>query len=327
MRKYRLWITAAAVLLICMFFGFWIVQGRPDDTRYTVAFVGKSPVENSDFWTSVRSGMEMAAEEYGVELTCRYSDAETNWKEQNEILRDVMKEHPNAILLAPASYTETIPVMEEIKSEGIQLVLVDSEVESQIQDAVVATDNMEAGKKLGTYVRQLMRDKEGSIAIIGHVRGVSTAIEREAGFREGLQEREKDIVDVVFCDSKYEVAYEEASKLIQTHPDLKVIAGLNEYSTIGAARAVRDLGKQGQIYMVGIDSSMETITMLEAHVVTGIIIQKPFNMGYIAMEDAVKLIQGKPVEKRTNSGTKLITRSNLNVEENQKILFPFDSKQ
>ena len=327
MRRYKIWIAAAVMLLVCAFFGFWIAQGRTENTRYTVAFVGKSPVESSDFWTSVRSGMEMAAEEYGVELTCCYSDAETNWEEQNKILRDVIQEHPNAILLAPASYTETIPVMEEIKSEGIKLVLVDSEAERQIQDAVVSTDNVEAGKKLGTYVRQLMRDKEGSIALIGHVRGVSTAIDREEGFREGLKKRKKDIVDVVFCDSRYDVAYEEASELIRSHPDLKVIAGLNEYSTIGAARAVRDLGKQGQIYMVGIDSSMETITMLEAHVVTGIIIQKPFNMGYVAMEDAVKLIQGKPVEKRTNSGTKLITRSNLNVEENQKILFPFDSKK
>src|SRR5699024_5219340 len=108
------------------------------------------------------------------------------------------------------------------------------------------------------------------------------------------QEREKDIVEVVFCDSKYDVAYQKTVELIRKYPDLKVIAGLNEYSTVGAARAVRDLGMQDQIYMVGIDSSLETITMLEANVVSGIIIQKPFNMGYLAMERAVELIQGKP---------------------------------
>lgn len=327
MRSYKKWIAAGAVLLLACVLGLWAVSLRSEAPGYSIIFVGKSPVESSDFWTSVLSGMEMAAQEYNASLKCCYSESETDWEGQNELLRQAIEEHPNAILLAPASYTETIPVMEEVKSAGIQLVLVDSEVEQQIQDALVTTDNVEAGKKLGTYIRQLMRDKEGSIAIVGHVRGVSTAIDREAGFREGLQEREKDIVEVVFCDSKYDVAYQKTVELIRKYPDLKVIAGLNEYSTVGAARAVRDLGMQDQIYMVGIDSSLETIMMLEANVVSGMIIQKPFNMGYLAMERAVELIQGKPVEKRTNSGTKLITRSNLNVEENQKILFPFDSKK
>ena len=46
-------------------------------------------------------------------------------------------------------------------------------------------DNVNAGRMLGEYARKLI-DKDSKIAIVSHVKGVSTAVEREQGFREGL---------------------------------------------------------------------------------------------------------------------------------------------
>lgn len=59
-----------------------------------------------------------------------------------------------------------------------------------------------------------------------------------------------------------------------------MIVGLNEYSAVGAARAVKALGKTDQIRMGSIDSSMEQIQYLEAGIYEALVIQKPFNMGY-----------------------------------------------
>ena len=67
--------------------------------------------------------------------------------------------------------------------------------------------------------------------------------------------------------------------MISEHPEVNAIAGLNEYSAVGAARAVKDLGMEDQIVMVGFDSSNEEIQLLEAGIFEGIVIQKPFNMG------------------------------------------------
>ena len=64
-----------------------------------------------------------------------------------------------------------------------------------------------------------------------------------------------------------------------------MIVGLNEYSAVGAARAVLELGLSDQIYMAGIDSSLEQIQLLEAGVYEALAIQKPFNMGYLGVGD------------------------------------------
>lgn len=39
---------------------------------------------------------------------------------------------------------------------------------------------------------------------MAHVKGVSTAVEREEGFRKGLGKLADNIVEVVYCDSQYE---------------------------------------------------------------------------------------------------------------------------
>ena len=111
--------------------------------------------------------------------------------------------------------------------------------------------------------------------------------------------------------------------MLEKNPGINVIAGLNEYSAVGAARAVKDLGLEGKITMVGFDSSIEEIQLLEEGVFKGIIIQKPFNMGYLGVQKAVEIAHGTVVEKDVNSGSELITKDNMYTEENQKLLFHF----
>ena len=93
--------------------------------------------------------------------------------------------------------------MQEAKDKGIKTTFIDSYTESNIQDMTVATDNLEAGKQLGEYARTFL-NKDSQIAIVSHVKGVFTAIEREQGFREGLGDYNKNVVDVVYCNSQFD---------------------------------------------------------------------------------------------------------------------------
>lgn len=57
--------------------------------------------------------------------------------------------------------------------------------------------------------------------------------------------------------------------MLLEHPDINVVVGGNEYSAVGAARAVRDLGLGSQIQMIGFDSSIEELQMLGGRPVFG----------------------------------------------------------
>ncbi|MEI3521677.1 MAG: substrate-binding domain-containing protein [Anaerosacchariphilus sp.] len=75
---------------------------------------------------------------------------------------------------------------EQIEQAGIRLVLADSTMDQPMGSAVVATDNYAAGYKLGSYMKRFVK-ADSVIGIVGHVKGSSTAVGREAGFRAGLE--------------------------------------------------------------------------------------------------------------------------------------------
>ena len=287
---------------------------------YEIVLIQKA-MDDTDFWTSVYQGGEMAAQEYNAVLTAVGPEREQDVESQNQMILDAVARKPDAIVLAPCSSDETLPYARQIEETGITLVLLDSTMEEETGKAVVATDNYELGYKMGSYMKQFV-EEDTVIGIVGHVQGSSTATGREEGFRTGLGGSGDQVAEIVFCDSDTERAYELTCGLLEKYPDMNMIVGLNEYSAVGAARAVKEQGLSDSIRMAGIDSSVEQIQLLEEGVYEALAIQKPFNMGYLGVETAVKLLEGEQVETYINSGSELITKENMYTEENQKLLFP-----
>ncbi len=324
MKKYKkyllLWLLIAAVLLVA---GIFYLQGNKiNNEKYKIIYIPKVIDENNDFWTLLIDGVEMAAAEYGMEAIVVAPESEEEYDKQNELILWAIQQQPDAILLSPSSYTENTAYAKQVVEAGIRLILVDSALDEEVAEAIVATDNVKLGMVEGSFMKQFV-EEDSQIAIIGHVKNSSTAIEREIGVRKGLEEYEERIVDVVFCDSDYDKAYDLMVTLMERYPDINLVAGLNEYSAVGAARAIKDKQMDKQIKVVGIDSSLEEIQLLEEGIFEGIVIQNPFKMGYMGAEAAAKLLNGETVLKSMDSGCELITKDNVYTEENQTLLFPF----
>ena len=310
-------LLALGVLAVCLL--LW--QRRAAFAERPEIILIQKALDDTDFWTSVAQGGEMAAEEHDADLTVMGPAEEQEIGLQNEMILEAIADKPDAIVLAPGSSEATLPYARQIEEAGITLVLLDSTMEEEAGISAVATDNFELGYKMGSYMTQCVAP-DTVIGIVGHVEGSSTALGREAGFRAGLGEAQDQVAEIVFCDSITEKASELTRGLLETYPEMDMIVGLNEYSAVGAARAVLELGLSDQIYMAGIDSSLEQIQLLEAGVYEALAIQKPFNMGYLGVETAVRASRGERVEENIDSGSELITKENMYTEENQKLLFP-----
>lgn len=297
------------------------VRREPAKEPYSIIFISKT-IDESDFWTQLIDGTKAAAREYGVDLSVRAPESEEDYEMQIELIEKAIAERPDAIVLTPASFTETTPLARKIVDNGIRLILLDSDINERVEECKISTDNIKAGRLQGSYVREILKP-DSRIAVIAHVKNSSTAIEREKGLREGLGEEQEKIVDVVFCDSNYDKAYQLMLGVLEKHPDVDVVVGLNEYSAVGAARAIVDKGLAGKISFVGFDSSLEEIKMLEAGIFQGMVVQNPFKMGYLGVENAVRVLNGEDVPETIDSGSVLITRDNMYLDENQELLFPF----
>ena len=326
MIKKKKWLSIC--LVVCLIGGIggatWYRQKKIEERRMSLVYIPKVEDSTNDFWKALILGTKMAAKEYNADIEIKAPTEENDVERQNELLKEAISEEPDAILFSPSSFTESNDLLKEAKEKGIRISFIDSYTEEKVQDLTVATDNLEAGEKLGKFAATLL-DPDDQIAIVAHVKGVSTAVEREEGFRKGLGDLAKNIVEVVYCDSQYEKSRKLTQELMEKYPNLKMVAGMNEYSSVGAARAVKAAGAKDRIQVVGVDSSQEAVQLMENGVFKGLVVQKAFKMGYIGVKETILMLRGKSYEKDINSGCELVTPDNMYDSEIEKLLFPFNT--
>lgn len=305
--------------------GFWVLQNQqkgPEGQRTSIVFISKRLASNHDFWTSIVEGVQMAAADYDVDLTIMGPDSETEIDHQNQMIEKAIALKPDAIVLIPSDVNLTVSYAEKIEEAGIKLILMDSIMDKDMGLCVVATDNHGGGYKMGEYLKYYA-DEKTVIGIVGHIPEASTAIEREQGVRKGLGEYADKIVDVVYGESDIEKGKMVTLEMLDKYPEINMLVGLNEDSARGAANALKERGISEQIRMIGFDSSMEQVRLLEEGVFNAIVVQKPFNMGYLGAEMAYKATTNEKIPESVDSGSALITKDNLYTKENEKLIFPF----
>lgn len=309
-------------LIIILAIVFFSKRDFDGEKKSKIIFIPKVVDKNNEFWTEIIEGAEFAANEFNISLEIMGPDTEDNINLQSKYILEAIEKQPDAIIISPISYTKMNIVINSIKEKNIKLIFVDSKINDTIEECFIGTDNFEEGKNLGKYISRQV-DKESKVAIISHVTDSYTANERKLGVINGFGENEKYIVEVVNNANTYEKAFELTKILLEKNSEINIIIGLNLYSTIGAARAVDNLGLSNDIEIFGFDSNKEGIRYLEEDIINGIIVQRAFNMGYLGVENAYKLINNIAVEDEINSGAKLIIKQNMYEKDSEKLLFPF----
>lgn len=312
------WFIVGVSIGILIFIGYSSYQSskKPDK----IVLVSKSIQSEYVFWETIRMGAQLAAKEEEIPFEYAGPLEEKDVDKQVEIMNSKIEEGADIILLAAADKERLALSVENAKKKGITLVSVDSSAVGLTE--IVATDNVDAAQELTHYLLESINN-EGEVIMLNFVQGASTANEREQGYDLVMAGQAKvKQLPTVYTEGTTESAYKKAKEIIKQYPNLKGIVGANQYMTEGICLAIEELGLSKKIKVVGFDSSNVIIEALEKGIIEAILVQKPFNMGYLGVKVAVDLFYGKKVEQGTDTGYKLITADTLYDTENQKLLYP-----
>jgi ribose transport system substrate-binding protein len=312
----------AGILLFLIIVIFIISKNELAKKPVNIALVIKTIDPSYEFWQIVLSGAESACSEEGALLHVYGPQQETDVDTQIDILKNVITRKPSVVILAACDYNRLVPVVKIIDEKQIPLIVIDSGINSDIPLSFIATDNVAAGEKAGLKMLDLLAPGD-HVIIMSYVKGTASAIDRETGVKKAFMENPKLIIDdVMYCDNLRTIASELTLKVLKENSGIKGIIALNDPSTIGVARVIKEYNLEEKIQLVGFDNSIEEIDYLEEGIIKALIVQKPFNMGYLSAKAAVTSIRGEKVEKRIDTSASLITLENMYSEENQKLLFP-----
>ncbi|MEA4964495.1 MAG: substrate-binding domain-containing protein [Oscillospiraceae bacterium] len=295
-----------------------------DRTSHAVTLVAKST--STEFWKSVFAGANAAATEYNVELTIVGPDSEEDYTAQNDMIRQAVESGAEALVFSAISYEGNAPAIDEAAADGIAVVSIDSDVDSDAIVARIGTDNVDAGRKAAAAAL----DTDGDDLVIGLINydvGSKNGQEREQGFREvAVQDPRVAGLYTVNTLATDEDAREQTAELLRQHPEINTLVAFNEPTSVGAALAIRELKCTGAVRMVGFDSNVKTIDMMQSGEVTALVVQNPYAMGYLGVETAYGALSGEDYDSNAliDTSTTIVTKTNMFEIENQKAMFSFN---
>ena len=294
------------------------------DSKEYIAVIAKAV--NSDFWHNVNNGVLSAATEYNVTVTFEGPENEENYYAQNSLIEDAVKNGADAIVLSAIDYNNSVATVNAAVREGVKVIAIDSDVNSDAVSLFIGTDNIAAGKEAGkAAVDGFSADSEIIIGLVNYNANTDNGNQREKGFREYIGTvSNARIAASVTAESNEKSATAAAEKLLKQNPRINVIVGFNEWMTLGVGNAVKNLGLSKKVRSVGFDSNLISVGMLETGEMDALIVQNPFAIGYLGIEKAAALISGESLPSREiYTDVTTVTKENIFDNDIQKILFRF----
>lgn len=294
--------------------------------QHTVALVAKST--QTEFWLSVFAGAEAAATEYNLKLTIIGPNTEEDYETQNQMVSDAVNEGAEAIVFSAIDYENNAAAIDAAAQNGVKIVAIDSNVDSEAVSTYIGTDNYAAGQMAAQAALERVKTPL-RVGIVNYDISSANGQERERGAVDTFAASDRaEVVSVINTLAEAGHAKMDTIALLTTHPEINVLLAFNEPTSVGAAQAVEQMGLSETVFLVGFDSNVATVDGLQEGSVDALIVQNPYAMGYLGVESAYKLLAGQAggMERIVDTSTQIVDRNNLFDVDSQKALFAFDSR-
>jgi ribose transport system substrate-binding protein len=295
------------------------------ESGITIAVIPKGTTH--EFWKSVHAGAVKASRELDVEIFWQGPLKEDDREEQIKVVDSFKARRVSGIALAPLDEKALrIPVRNAVRA-GIPVLVLDSALDSDDTISFVSTDNYEGGRVAGEHLAQILGGG-GKVVLLRLQEGSASTMKREQGFLDAIAEHDEiEVVSSnqyggVTTETSFRASENLLSALGAARGGVDGIFCPNESTTFGMLRALQDAKLAGKIKLVGFDSSPQLVDAMRSGELHGLVLQDPFNMGYLAVKMLVEHLRGAEIEKRVDTGLLLVTPENMDEPGVQQLLLP-----
>ncbi|MDN6327425.1 MAG: sugar ABC transporter substrate-binding protein, partial [Alkalibacterium sp.] len=265
------------------------------------------------YFVKLIDGMEEKAEELNIDLSIH--DGENEVEPQIRAMEDLITQQVDAIVLSTNDSEALNPMVKKAKDAGIKVIAANAPVEEP--DAFIGSieyDNgFQAGEIAGNYIAEQLNG-EAKVAIL-QLSTIPAALERTEGQKEGLLSLAPNAEIIAETDaSTREGGLTAIETLLQSHPDLNVVLGINDDAVLGAYQAMKAAGKEGEdVALVGFDAIEEALLKVkEGGIYRGTIDIAPFESGKVIIETAQRVLEEGPIEELIEFPVTKVTEENVN---------------
>jgi ribose transport system substrate-binding protein len=300
---------------------------NPDDITIAVIPKGTTHI----FWESVHAGAIKASLELEVEIRWVGPEKEDDRQQQIAVVDNQVLNRVSGIVLAPLDARALRRPVRDAVGRDVPVIIIDSALDDSedVYTSFIATDNLEGGRIAGLNMGEFLGGS-GRVVLLRYMEGSASTNNRERGFLEALTEF-PDIT--VVSDEQYAGAtraqgQQASENLLIRFKDSQgnlTVDGIfcpNASSTYGMLQALRRHRLTGDVTFIGFDSDDPLVVALEQGEIAGLVVQNPFRMGYMGVKSMLDHLEGRPVEKRIDTGVAFVTAEDLKDPAIQEMIDP-----
>ncbi|HUQ94689.1 MAG TPA: substrate-binding domain-containing protein [Bryobacteraceae bacterium] len=317
MRPRGTWLAAVLLLALAA------CSKGPRKKQIAVVPKGTSHV----FWVTVQAGAMAAGEELGVDVLWNGPPTEIEYSRQIQIVDSMVARRVDGLAVAPAERKALLQSIDRAVAAGIPVTIFDSGLDSENYMTFLATNNFEGGQLAARELARLAGG-EGEVALLMHMPGSQSTMEREKGFEETLSKEFPRIKIAArqFGQSDRSKARAATENFLAANSNLKGIFASSEPSSVGASLAVKARNLQSKVALVAFDSSETLVEDLREGSVKVLVVQDPFKIGFEAVRTLVDKLNGKTPPKHIDLSAKVVRKEDMDKPEYKQLLSPDLSK-
>ena len=312
-----------AMFLVFVSFAF-VLSGCGNQPNPPVSAAPVKPVValvvktlTNPFFVDMEKGARRAEKELGFTLKVKSAAQETSIDQQIAIIDALISDAVTALVVAPGSSTELIPVLKKAQDKGIILVNIDNQLDAKASAAAglkpvpfISVDNVKGGylsaKALTAGVKA-----PAEAAILEGIREAANANQRKQGAEKAFAENPAvRLVDSRSADWKIDEAYDVTKAIFMDHPNVKLLFAANDMMALGAIQYLSDSHRSG-VKVAGFDNLDDARKAILAGHLVATVDQQADEQGYAGCVTAIKLLHGETVPALVEAPVRLVTKDHM----------------
>ncbi|OIJ17435.1 hypothetical protein BKP37_02740 [Anaerobacillus alkalilacustris] len=257
---------------------------------------------DTQYWELVKAGAEQGFSDFGVNgkaVAASLGDVEG----QKDLLKSILKEKPDLLIVSPLN-SDIVPTLEGFNANSIPVLLLDTDNAWGNKTSYIGTNNINLGKMGGMLLATQLQPGNEVAILGGHI-----SEERIKGAKLSLEAaRVKIAIETFNLPNESGPVKEVMETILEDYPNIKGVFADTDIKALGALDAIEEYGLN--IPVIGADGINEMLELIEEGILTGTVAQNPYDMGYLSVETAMKVLQGERVVEMVDTGVDIITKAN-----------------
>lgn len=257
--------------------------------------------KSNRFWdVDMKEGMMSEIEGTDIQLLVDAPVTDSNPKEQNRILEELLDQDVDALIYTPVNPIANKKILNKFVERKIPIIIVDTEIELDIPNYFIGFDNYEGGKLVAQHLSEELKQRSHILVVEG-LQNIN-AKARIDGFIDTIGN--KHDLHKIKADYATSIAFERTLDFVRNHK-VEAVFAASDNMAVGVIQALEKLGIS--IPVCGFDHTEQGKLLLENGKLLCDIDTHPEKLGSLAVQTVKALLKNKTVAERVLYDIELIT--------------------